>query len=210
MADEEKNVNEETPQDEAVENAPEDSSSSAEGTPAGEESSAAPETADAGVSPGGEEEEGEALSPRERRKRARSRKNRRPRFTGTPEERAAQRIAYRKKKAAARREYRLKRRAEHKAAGPREGTPPKAKAPGIKKTRQGTVVSNKNDKTIVVQIELAEAHRIYKKVVRHTRKLTAHDERNDANEGDVVRVVECRPLSRTKRWRLVEVVERAK
>ncbi|MBI5310704.1 MAG: 30S ribosomal protein S17 [Actinobacteria bacterium] len=84
------------------------------------------------------------------------------------------------------------------------------KEPGVKKTQQGTVVSSKNDKTIIVAIDVAEPHRIYKKVVRHTRKLTAHDATNDANEGDVVRVIESRPLSRTKRWRLVEVVERAK
>ncbi|MBI4897497.1 MAG: 30S ribosomal protein S17 [Actinobacteria bacterium] len=84
------------------------------------------------------------------------------------------------------------------------------KEPGVKKTQQGTVVSSKNDKTIIVAIEVMEAHRIYKKVVRHTKKLTAHDAKNDANEGDVVRVVESRPLSRTKRWRLVEILERAK
>ena len=66
----------------------------------------------------------------------------------------------------------------------------------MKKTQQGTVVSSKNDKTIIVAIDVAEPHRIYKKVVRHTRKLTAHDATNDANEGDVVRVIESRPLSR--------------
>ncbi len=160
---------------------------------------------------GGESSEPEEqLSPTERRKRRRAGKNRRQRFTGTPAERAAQRDAHRKKKAAQRRAYRLEQRAAHKAAGPREGTPPVVKEPGVKKTQQGTVVSSKNDKTIVVAIEVMEAHRIYKKVVRHTKKLTAHDAKNDANEGDVVRVVESRPMSRTKRWRLVEVLERAK
>lgn len=168
---------------------------------------AADDSAPAGAEPA---EPAEVLSPTERRKRRRSQKNRRPKLTGTPEEKAQQRAKIRAKKAAQRRAYRLKQREAHKAAGPREGTPATVAEPGVKKTQQGTVVSSKNDKTIVVAIEVAEAHRIYKKVVRHTRKLTAHDATNDANEGDVVRVVESRPLSRTKRWRLVEVLERAK
>lgn len=168
---------------------------------------AADDSAPAGAEPA---EPAEVLSPTERRKRRRSQKNRRPKLTGTPEEKAQQRAKIRAKKAAQRRAYRLKQREAHKAAGPREGTPATVTEPGVKKTQQGTVVSSKNDKTIVVAIEVAEAHRIYKKVVRHTRKLTAHDATNDANEGDVVRVVESRPLSRTKRWRLVEVLERAK
>jgi small subunit ribosomal protein S17 len=150
------------------------------------------------------------VPPKERRKGRRSGRNRRPKYTGTPVERAAQRDAHRKKKALQRRAYRAQQRQEHKAAGPRQGTPPAVKEPGPKKSQQGTVVSNTNDKTIIVAVEVMEAHRIYKKVVRHTKKLTAHDAKNDANEGDVVRVVETRPLSRTKRWRLVEVVERAK
>ena len=116
----------------------------------------------------------------------------------------------RKKKAVSRRNARLKAREAHKAAGPREGTPAVVKEPGRKKIQQGLVVSSKTDKTITLEIEVQEAHRIYKKVVRHTKKLTAHDERNDANEGDTVRVIETRPMSKTKRWRLVEVVERAK
>lgn len=168
---------------------------------------AADDSAPAGAEPA---EPAEVLSPTERRKRRRSQKIRRPKLTGTPEEKAQQRAKIRAKKAAQRRAYRLKQREAHKAAGPREGTPATVTEPGVKKTQQGTVVSSKNDKTIVVAIEVAEAHRIYKKVVRHTRKLTAHDATNDANEGDVVRVVESRPLSRTKRWRLVEVLERAK
>ncbi len=228
MADEEnKNVeeNEETTDavenaPDAAENAPDDSSSSAE-PPAGEESSDAPvdasddssDSAPTGDSDGGgeaEDEPGEKLSPKERRKRGKAGKNRRPKYTGTLEERRAQRDVYRKKKAVQRRSHRLKQREEHKAAGPREATPPTVKEPGAKKIQQGTVVSSKTDKTITVQIDVMEAHRKYKKIVRHTKKLTAHDEANDANEGDTVRVVESRPLSRTKRWRLVEVVERAR
>ncbi|MFL5854452.1 MAG: 30S ribosomal protein S17 [Solirubrobacteraceae bacterium] len=80
---------------------------------------------------------------------------------------------------------------------------------GNRKVRQGVVVSNKADKTITVRIDLARRHRMYGKVVRSSNTLHAHDERNDANIGDTVRVVESRPLSRTKRWRLVEILERA-
>ena len=79
---------------------------------------------------------------------------------------------------------------QHKAAGPREGTPATVNEPGTKKIQQGTVVSSKTDKTITVAIDVQESHRMYKKVVRHTKKLTAHDATNDANEGDVVRVIE--------------------
>jgi small subunit ribosomal protein S17 len=109
-----------------------------------------------------------------------------------------------------RRAHRAKQREEHKAAGPREGTPPVVKQPGRKKSQQGTVVSSKTDKTITIEIQVQESHRMYKKVVRHTKKLTAHDEKNEAGEGDTVRVIECRPMSKTKRWRLVEILERAK
>ena len=76
--------------------------------------------------------------------------------------------------------------------------------------RLGKVVSGKADKTITVRIEVARRHRRYQKIVRSSTTLHAHDERNDANEGDLVRVVEARPMSRTKRWRLVEILERAK
>jgi len=71
-------------------------------------------------------------------------------------------------------------------------------------------VSDKADKTITVRIDDTRRHRKYEKIVRSTQTLHAHDETNDANAGDLVRVVESRPLSATKRWRLVEVVERAK
>ena len=76
--------------------------------------------------------------------------------------------------------------------------------------RLGKVVSDKADKTIMVRIDVARRHRRYQKIVRSSTTLHAHDERNDANEGDLVRVVEARPMSRTKRWRLVEILERAK
>ncbi|HEX8958515.1 MAG TPA: 30S ribosomal protein S17 [Solirubrobacterales bacterium] len=76
--------------------------------------------------------------------------------------------------------------------------------------RQGVVVSDKGEKSITVRIDIVRRHPMYEKVVRRSRTLHAHDERNEAGEGDVVRVVETRPLSKTKRWRLVEVVEKAK
>ncbi|HUO70438.1 MAG TPA: 30S ribosomal protein S17 [Solirubrobacteraceae bacterium] len=80
----------------------------------------------------------------------------------------------------------------------------------MQKTRQGVVVSDKADKTITVRIDVARRHRRYEKIVRTSNTLHAHDERNDAHVGDTVIVRESRPLSRTKRWRLVEVVERAR
>ena len=81
---------------------------------------------------------------------------------------------------------------------------------GARKFRVGLVVSDKMDKTITIAIERQVKHPIYGKFVKQTTKLKAHDETNDANEGDTVRIQETRPMSKTKRWRLVEVVERAR
>ncbi|MFZ1155749.1 MAG: 30S ribosomal protein S17 [Solirubrobacteraceae bacterium] len=81
---------------------------------------------------------------------------------------------------------------------------------GARKVRQGVVVSDKADKTITVRIDVARRHRRYEKIVRSSSTLHAHDENNEANEGDVVQVVESRPLSRTKRWKLVDVLEKAR
>ena len=80
----------------------------------------------------------------------------------------------------------------------------------LRKTRVGKVVSNKMDKTIVVAIEDHVKHPLYKKIVKRTYKLKAHDETNECNIGDTVKVMETRPLSKDKRWRLVEIVEKAK
>ena len=80
---------------------------------------------------------------------------------------------------------------------------------GKRKTKVGRVVSDRMDKTIVVSVERLARHRLYKRVVRLTTKFKAHDEANDAHIGDTVRIEESRPLSATKRWRLVEVVQRA-
>ena len=84
------------------------------------------------------------------------------------------------------------------------------KARGERKVRQGVVVSDKMDKTVVVQVTRRTTHPLYRKTVTRSEKLHAHDETNDVHVGDTVRVVETRPLSKSKRWRVVEVVERAK
>ena len=80
----------------------------------------------------------------------------------------------------------------------------------LRKVRQGVVVSDVNDKTIVVQIRERKAHPIYKKMMTTTKKFHAHDENNEAHIGDTVRIMETRPLSKMKRWRLLEIVEKAK
>jgi small subunit ribosomal protein S17 len=81
---------------------------------------------------------------------------------------------------------------------------------GERKVRTGVVVSDRMDKTVVVQVESRKPHRLYRKMVRRTSKLHAHDGGNEARIGDRVRLMETRPLSRTKRWRVVEIVEKAK
>ena len=80
----------------------------------------------------------------------------------------------------------------------------------LRKERIGVVFSNKMDKTITVAVKWKEKHPIYGKFVSKTKKFHAHDEKNDCNTGDTVRIMETRPLSKTKRWRLVEILERAK
>jgi small subunit ribosomal protein S17 len=80
---------------------------------------------------------------------------------------------------------------------------------GMKRQVVGTVVSDKMDKTVIVQVERLVQHSIYKKFVRRRNKFTAHDEKNECRIGDKVRIMESRPLSRTKRWRVSEIVEKA-
>jgi small subunit ribosomal protein S17 len=88
--------------------------------------------------------------------------------------------------------------------------PTQQKTRGERKVREGLVVSDKMDKTIVVELEDRVKHRMYGKVIRKTSKVKAHDEANTAGVGDRVRLMETRPLSATKRWRLVEILEKAK
>jgi small subunit ribosomal protein S17 len=202
MADEPENVEEteETP-------APAEEPAAAAPAPAAEAAEAPAKQA----APAAEPEV--VLAPKERRARSRAAKaaKAKPRVAMSPEERHADRVASRQKKAELRRAGRLKARAkaragEHQAAV----TPPREHAPGTQKTRQGVVVSDKADKTITVRIDLSRRHRKYQKIVSTRTTLHAHDESNDAHIGDTVIVRESRPLSRSKRWRLVEVVERAK
>jgi len=170
-------------------------------------------TADQTAAPAGAEgSAGPKLSGKEERAR-RAHEAKSQRGPRTTEERDAERRERRKKKAAARRRRRGQEKAKRAtgASGASDrGTPPAEPKVSTPQVRTGTVVSAKPDKTIVVRIDIARRHRRYEKIVRSTTKLHAHDETNDAHEGDLVRVSESRPLSRTKRWQLEEVLERAK
>jgi small subunit ribosomal protein S17 len=234
MADEERNETaEETPDEapapeEAAADAPAEEAAPAEGVPAEEapaeeapaeeapaEDEAAPDApSDEAAAEAPEAEQPEAgddaepVTPKQRRKLARSRAAGEPRPERDPSERATERARRRDVTAASRRRYRL--RSRERRGGSGEGTAPAERPPGPKKVRLGRVVSTKGDKTITVQIELARRHPTYEKVVRRSATLHAHDAENTAAEGDTVRVVETRPLSKTKRWRLLEIVERAR
>jgi small subunit ribosomal protein S17 len=81
---------------------------------------------------------------------------------------------------------------------------------GLRKTRTGTVVSDGMEKTVLVKVVDLKQHRVYKKVLRRSKKYMAHDEKNECGVGDRVRIVETRPLSKNKRWRVVEVVEKSR
>jgi small subunit ribosomal protein S17 len=131
----------------------------------------------------------------------------------SPEERQAERDAERKRKGQIRSAWRKRDREKTRAnRGPTPDPVParSEQHPGKQKTRQGIVVSDKASKTIVVRIDVTRRHPFYDKVVRTSTTLHAHDETDDAHTGDTVVIRESRPLSRTKRWRLVEVLERAK
>src|ERR1700754_2477282 len=171
----------------------------------GETTPAAESTPEAGPS-------APATETRRERREAR-RAARRPAARGqvSPEQREEERQARRAETAKQRRAYRAKlkerRAAEQKERPAAEADHAPEHGPGRPKTRQGVVVSAKGDKTIAVRIDVVRRHRRYHKILRSTQKLYAHDEANNANEGDTVRVVECRPMSRTKRWRLTDVGE---
>ena len=89
-------------------------------------------------------------------------------------------------------------------------TTPAVESRNQRKTRTGFVTSSKRDKTITVSVERRIQHPLYGKFIKRHKKFTSHDEKNEANEGDLVTIMETRPLSKTKRWRLVEVLEKAK
>ena len=178
------------------------------------------ETAAETGEPTGEAPEAAAPStpkPTTRREKLEARREaRRPKPRGpvTAEQRAEERQARRDATAKQRRAYRAKlkerRAAKGEAKGPAQTDATKEHGPGRPKVRQGVVTSAKGDKTITVKIDVVQRHRRYHKIMRSTTKLYAHDEANTAGEGDTVRVVECRPMSRSKRWRLTDVLERAK
>ncbi len=171
----------------------------AEAEPAAKEAAPAEEA--------GEASEEDQLPWKEKRRLERSRRPHKAGPALTPDERAAKRGERRKRKAESRRKERAAAKVG-KTAG--TGTPAAERESVAAKTRQGIVVSDKGEKSITVRIDIARRHPTYEKVVRRSRTLHAHDERNEAGEGDVVRIVETRPLSKTKNWRLAEVVEVAK
>jgi small subunit ribosomal protein S17 len=184
--------------------------------PAAEESEAdeAEAPAEKADAPASEEKAAEAEpNPEDElpwKEKRRLEKSRRPHKAGsqqTPEERKAARLAERKRRGVERRKDRA---AAKKKKTPGTGTPPAEKDANAAKIRQGIVVSDKGQKSITVRVDIVRRHPTYEKVIRRSRTLHAHDERNEAGEGDVVRVIETRPMSKTKRWRLVEVLEKAK
>jgi len=203
---------EETPQDEAPQDAgPVDAGDPPPPAVAEASSEEVPPT----PPPASEESATDASEPnpedelpwKEKRRLERSRKPQKAKPQQTPEERKAARLAERKRRGAERRKERA---AAKKKKTPGTGTPVAEKDANAAKVRQGIVVSDKGQKSITVRVDIVRRHPTYEKVIRRSRTLHAHDERNEAGEGDVVRVVETRPLSKTKRWRLVEVLEKAK
>ena len=208
---EEPENSEETPEEAPAEEAP--AEAPAEEAPAEEapaEAAAEEAPAAEGDEPAADAEPAEALGPKERRRRARSTHSGEAQPQRSAEERATARADARKRKAAERTRWRRRAR-ERRRSGPKtEPLTGPEHGPGRARVRQGIVVSDKADKTITVRIDVTRRHRMYKKIVRESSTLHAHDERNEANAGDTVRVIESRPLSRTKRWRLVEIVERAR
>lgn len=221
MAEEEKDQQapaepEEQPEAAAEEQAPEPAAEEPAAEPAADESAPAAAAAAAPAAPAAEEAEpAEQLSPRQQRKLSRSRADGPAGPQRTLEDRLRERAEERARKGKERSRWRAKQREKRKSrdsASRTAGQPQDsaAVAPTPRKTRQGVVVSSKADKTITVRIDRVARHRVYGKVLRETGTLHAHDESNEANEGDTVRVVESRPLSRTKRWRLAEVLEKAR
>jgi small subunit ribosomal protein S17 len=151
----------------------------------------------------------EAEAPKPRRRRAPKKAVKQP-ATLTPEQKHEMRVEERRAKALRRRVGRQRARTKARAAaGEAQGTAPREHGAGKQKTRQGVVVSDRAQKTITVRIDVTHRHPRYSKIVRTSSTLHAHDERSEAHVGDTVVVRESRPLSRTKRWRLVEVLERA-
>jgi len=194
-----------SPADDAEDKAPADAPAEAQEEPVAEEK---PEAEEAPAAEGGDASEEDDLPWKVKRRLQKSRRPHEPGPQLSPEERAAKRAGEQKTRAGQRSKQRSAERGKKTAAGP--GTPPAEHEANAAKVRQWIVVSDKGEKSITVRVDIVRRHRVYEKVVRRSHTLHAHDERNEAGEGDVVRVVETRPLSKTKRWRLVEVVEKAR
>jgi small subunit ribosomal protein S17 len=154
-----------------------------------------------------EEDAEEGLDWKQKARLAKSRESGAAGPQRTGEDRQKERDEKRKREGASRGRHRARIRSKHTAG---TGTAPAEKESVARKTRQGTVVSSKPDKTITVRLDTARRHPVYEKVVRQTSTIHVHDERNEAGEGDLVRVIETRPLSKLKRWRLEQIVEKAK
>jgi small subunit ribosomal protein S17 len=217
MADEQDNETTDTPEQtpEAVEEQASEQAAAPEAVEASADDAAAGAAASAPAAEAAPSEPEVQLPPKERRRQARSKHSGETRPPRTAEDRHSERVAERKRKAERRRARRLQERAkaaERRAAAPAPEplAPVHAPVEGRRRERQGIVVSDKAEKTITVRIDFARRHRRYEKIVRSSTTLHAHDENNDASEGDTVRVIESRPLSRKKRWALVDVLERAR
>jgi small subunit ribosomal protein S17 len=230
MADEEKNETteetpeapaEEAPKDEApaqeapAEDAPAEEAP-AEDAPAaddsdGEQAETSPDTP-AGeaedVADEGAEDEFEGMDWKARKRLERSRESGEAGPQRSPEDRAKERAGQKATASKVRGSYR--RKARGKAEAGDGGTPAAERHPAPRKERQGRVVSDKGDKTITVRIDVARRHPTYEKIVRQSSTLRAHDPSNEAGEGDLVKIIETRPISKTKRWRLIEILEKAK
>jgi small subunit ribosomal protein S17 len=204
-ADEEKNENVEEKNDAPKEEAPAEDAPKEEAPAEDAPKEEAPaEGSDAGEAAGDDEE-------LDWKAKARLERSRQPHEAGpqrSTEERVKERSESRKQAGKNRSAYRKKIRGKKAKGG--EGTPPAERESVGRKVRQGMVVSSKGDKTITVRIDVARRHPVYEKIVRRSQTLHAHDERNEAGDGDFVQIVETRPISKTKRWRLTEILEKAK
>ncbi len=214
-ADEEKNENVEEKNDAPKEEAPAEDAPKEE-APAEEapKDEAPAEEAPKDEAPAEGSDAGEAAGDDEEldwKAKARLERSRQPHEAGpqrSTEERVKERSESRKQAGKNRSAYRKKIRGKKAKGG--EGTPPAERESVGRKVRQGMVVSSKGDKTITVRIDVARRHPVYEKIVRRSQTLHAHDERNEAGDGDFVQIVETRPISKTKRWRLTEILEKAK
>jgi small subunit ribosomal protein S17 len=193
--------------DAAADDAPAEDAAEAPAAEAADEAPAAKESAPITEEAPAEPDPDADLPWKERRRLQKSRRSGEAGPQLSTEDRVAKRAEERRVRANLRRKQREAVKAERT---PGTGTAPAEKESNAAKVRQGIVVSSKGDKSITVRIDTARRHRTYEKIVRSSTKLHAHDERNEAGEGDMVRVIETRPLSKTKRWRLVDVVEKAR